>query len=487
MSRFGSFLALAVVAAGAGAGGYLAGQHNLSGHTAMQMVDEWFFDTPVNAEPLSRLAAQNPSGPVIYYRHPDGDAAYSATPRRTDDGRDYVAVLASEDVSFDDPAKETTKQANAERTDSGDRKVLYYRNPMGLPDTSPVPKKDSMGMDYLPVYAGEEATDGSTVKISAGKLQRAGVRTALAAKSAVTRPVKIPGTVMLDERRVSVISMRTEAFVEEVANITTGEAIGKGQPLVRLYAKEITAAGALYAADLKGGGDGPAASGSRQRLENLGVPEGTIAEIEKTRKAPISMTLTAPRDGLVLERAAVEGMMAEAGKTLFRIADVSTLWIVADVPEYDLNSIRTGDKAVVRIRSLIGKEFVGKVVLIYPEIQTQTRTGRIRIELTNPDGLLRSNMYAEVEIETGAAEPVVTVPDSAVIDTGDRQFVIVDRGEGSFEPRAVKIGMRGDSVAGIVEGITEGERVVVSANFLIDAESNLKAALSALAPAEAQP
>ncbi|MBA8910247.1 efflux RND transporter periplasmic adaptor subunit [Aminobacter ciceronei] len=485
MSRFGSFLALAVVAAGAGAGGYWTGQRNLSGLAVVQTVEEWFFDIPLRAEPSSN-AAQDPSGPVIYYRHPDGDAVYSATPRRTNDGRDYVAVLASEDVSFEDPVKGTAKQASAEGTDSGDRKVLYYRNPMGLPDTSPVPKKDSMGMDYLPVYEGE-ADDGSTVRISAGKLQRSGVRTALAARNAVTRPVKVPGTVTLDERRVSVVSTRTEAFVEQVADITTGETIRKGRPLMRLYAKEIATAGALYAADLKGGADGGAAAGSRQRLENLGVPPGTVAEIEKTRKAPISITLTAPRDGLVLERSAVEGMMAEAGKTLFRIADVSTMWVVADVPEYDLNAVRVGDKAVVRVRSLTGKEFVGKVVLIYPEIQAQTRTGQIRIELTNPDGLLRSNMYAEVEVETGAAEPVVTVPDSAIIDTGDRQFVIVDKGEGSFEPRVVKVGMRGDSVAGIMEGITEGERVVVSANFLIDAESNLKAALSALAPAETRP
>ena len=455
MSRLGSFLALAVVAAGAGAGGYWTGQRNLSGLAVIQTVEEWFFDIPVKAEPLSKLVTQTSSGPVIYYRHPDGDAAYSATPKSTDDGRNYVAVLASEDVSFDDPAQDTTSQAVAEGKDSGDRKVLYYRNPMGLPDTSPVPKKDAMGMDYLPVYEGE-ANDGSTVNISAGKLQRSGVRTVLAARSAVTRPVKVPGMVTLDERRVSVVSTRTEAFVEEVADITTGEAIGKGRPLVRLYAKEIAAAGALYAADLKGGADGAAAAGSRQRLENLGVPPGTIAEIEKTRKAPISMTLTAPRDGLVLERSAVEGMMAEAGKTLFRIADVSAMWVVADVPEYDVNAIREGDRAVVRVRSLTGKEFVGKVVLIYPEIQTQTRTGQIRIELTNPDGLLRSNMYAEVEVETGAAEPVVTVPDSAIIDTGDRQFVIVDKGEGRFEARAVKVGMRGEDVTGIMEGIAEG-------------------------------
>ncbi|TIL80666.1 MAG: efflux RND transporter periplasmic adaptor subunit, partial [Mesorhizobium sp.] len=197
--------------------------------------------------------------------------------------------------------------------------------------------------------------------------------------------------------------------------------------------------------------------------------------------------LMAPRNGVVLERMAVDGMMAEAGQTLFRIADVSTLWVMADVPEYELSSVRIGDKATVRIRSLPGKVFEGKVGLIYPEIQGQTRTARMRIELPNPDGLLLANMYAEVEIATGGTDPVVTVPDSAVIDTGDRQVVIVDKGKGSFEPRDVKIGMRGEGMTEIMEGIAEGERIVVSANFLIDAESNLKAALSALTPAEAQP
>jgi len=195
----------------------------------------------------------------------------------------------------------------------------------------------------------------------------------------------------------------------------------------------------------------------------------------------------APRSGVVLERMAVDGMMAEAGETLFRIADVSTVWVMADVPEYELASVRLGDKATVRIRSIPGKMFEGKIDLIYPEIQGQTRTARLRIELPNPDGLLLANMYAEVEIATGTAAPVITVPDSAVLDTGDRQIVIVDKGEGSFEPRPVKIGARGEGMTEIMEGIAEGDRVVVSANFLIDAESNLKAALSALTPAETQP
>ncbi|MGE0280450.1 MAG: efflux RND transporter periplasmic adaptor subunit [Rhizobiaceae bacterium] len=483
MKRLGSFLTLAVLAAGAGAGGYSAGQYDLSVSAVVQMI-EANIGRPLRSEPMPTVAGLAPSGPVIYYRHPDGDPAYSSTPKRTEDGRDFVAVLASEDVSFE--VRPDIKSAGGEAAARGERKILYYRNPMGLPDTSPTPKKDSMGMDYIPVFEGA-ADDGSTVKVSAGTLQRTGVKTALATRGAIKRPVRVPATVTLDERRVSVVSTRTEAFLEEVADVTTGEAIEKGRPLVRFYAREIAQAGALYAADLKSGAGRNAAAGSLQRLENLGVPRGAIAEIEKTKKVPLSVTLTAPRNGVVLERMAVDGMMAEAGQTLFRIADVSILWVMADVPEYELSSVGIGDKATVRIRSLPGKVFEGKVGLIYPEIQGQTRTARIRIELPNPDGLLLANMYAEVEIATGGTDPVVTVPDSAVIDTGDRQVVIVDKGEGSFEPRDVKIGMRGDGMAEIMEGLAEGEKVVVSANFLIDAESNLKAALSALMPAKAQP
>lgn len=191
-----------------------------------------------------------PSGPVIYYRHPDGEAAYSATPATTEDGRAFVAVLASEDVSFEEPAEAALPASDA---GAGERVILYYRNPMGLPDTSPVPKLDSMGMDYIPVYAGED-DDGATVTVSAGKQQRTGVKTALATRSAIARPVNVPGTVVLDERRISVVSIRTEAFIEEVADVTSGSMIAQGKPLVRFYAKEVAAAGALYAADVKSGG-----------------------------------------------------------------------------------------------------------------------------------------------------------------------------------------------------------------------------------------
>jgi Cu(I)/Ag(I) efflux system membrane fusion protein len=482
-----SGLALTLMAA-AGAAGYWAGDRGLAllGNPSTQAL-ALLGARPVAAEVTVGLTeVAEPTGPVIYYRDPDGRPAYSAVPRRSDDGRAFIAVRASEDVSFDAaPAMAAADDAPpASAEGPATRRILYYRNPMGLPDTSPVPKKDSMGMDYIPVFEGA-GDDGSIVKISPGRLQQTGVRTEVAARQAVLRPVVVPGTVELDERLVVVVATRADAFVEEIANITTGDRVKTGQPLVRFYSPEITTAGAQYLTELKTDAGSSRLGGARQRLENLGVPAAAIAEIERTRKAPLTVTWTAPRDGVVLERNAVDGMMAAAGDVLFRIADISRVWVLADVPEYDLAAVRLGTPATVRVRSHPDVRFDGKVSVIYPQVSMQTRTTRVRIELANPKGLLLPNMYADVEIATGNHEPVIAVPDSAVIDTGTRQVVILDRGEGRFEPREVKVGLRGAGIVEIRDGVAEGDRVVVAANFLIDAESNLKAALSVLTAPEA--
>ena len=487
MSVLGKTLMVGLIAGSAGFAGIWAGDQGLAPADIPAWVrgsGTWLFGTDAEAmvsKSLETSLMAAPEGAVIYYRHPD-QAAYSSQPTKTSDGRDYLAVLASQDITFD-PLAEPAETAPA--LVPTEKRILYYRNPMGLPDTSPSPKKDSMGMDYLPVYDAEDA-DGSTVTVSAGKIQRTGVKTTLATLSSISQPILVPGVVEHDERKVSVISLRTDAFVEQVADVTTGAPIKAGQPLVTLYAKEFASAGAQYAADLNNGGKAKAA-GSLQRLLNLGVPAGMISQIEETGKPPISVTLLAPQDGVVLERMAVDGMMAEAGETLFRIADASTVWIIADVPEYELASVQRGAAATVRFRSLPGRAFTGKVDEIYPEIQAETRTAKIRVELPNPDGAMIAHMYADVEIASGRAAPVVAVPDSAVIDSGDRQVVIVDLGEGRFEPRDVAVGQRGAGMVEIMQGVAEGETVVVSANFLIDAESNLKAALSALVPANLAP
>jgi membrane fusion protein, copper/silver efflux system len=457
-------LALAAVLAAGGAG-YWAGHRGI----ALLGLRNW-------RGIEDSLAANEPAGagPVIYYQDPDRKPVYSAEPRRTADGRPFRAVHASEDVSFE------------EKQPAEKGRILYYRNPMGLPDTSPVPRKDSMGMDYLPVHEGEASEDG-IIKLSPGRIQRSGVRSEPVRRQTITQTVRVPGVVQLDERRISVVAIRADAFVQEVAPVTTGDRVAKGTRLARIYSPEISTAGAQFITELNAAARGVPEGGARQRLENLGVPAEIIAEIERSRKVPPTVNWSAPRDGIVLERNVSDGMKMAAGSSLFRLADISTIWVLADVPERDLAQIRIGASAVARLRGRPDMAFEGRVGVIYPQIAEATRTAKVRIELANPDGVLLPNMYADVEIGAGDANLELAVPRSAVIDSGTRSVVILDRGEGRFEPREVKLGRHGDGMVAIAEGVSESDRVVVSANFLIDAESNLKAALSGFAQPETKP
>jgi Cu(I)/Ag(I) efflux system membrane fusion protein len=433
--------------------------------------------SPVRAAAIMPASAQEAAG-VIYYRHPDGLPNYSLTPARTTDGRDYRPVLKDADISFD-----LSGDAPAAIDMPKMRKLKYYRNPMGLPDTSPVPKKDSMGMDYIAVYDDEDADDGS-VKISVGKLQKAGVRSEQVERRALNVPIRAPGVIELDERRVSIVSLRFEGFIQSVENVTTGQHVHKGQPLMRVYSPALSSAAAEYVSVLGSKGTSgitsQAIKGTKQRLENLGMSEQAVADIERTRELALSVPWLSPQDGEILERAAVNGMRAAPGAVLFRIADHEVVWAIADIAERDLGLIAIGQKVSVRPRAYPDRSFTGEVALIYPHMNAQTRTARIRIELPNPDGLLRPDMYADVEIATGSESPVLTVSSSAVIDSGQRQLVLLDKGDGRFEPRTVKLGRRGDGRVEITEGLNQDDKVVVTANFLIDAESNLKAALQGL-------
>ena len=476
MSR-SAWLAATLAALAAGGTGYWAGREGSPVpalvERALTELVHWMPDHGAKPAPAPVKAA----GPVVYYQDPDGKPAYAPEPARTADGRAYRAVHASEDVHFD-PDEHAVEMPSSMAMDGPagrqgrTKRVRFYRNPMGLPDTSPVPKKDSMGMDYIPVYEGED-TDAGIVNISPGKIQRTGVRSEVAGRRVLSRPVRAPGTVEEDERRISVISMRTDAFIEKVEGVTTGDHVHKGQPLLRLFSPEMNAAAAQYLT-------GIGYEGARRRLENLGIPPEVIDEIERTRKVPATITWSAPRDGVVVERNISDGMRAKSGDTLFRIVDHTRVWVLVDVTERDLAAVAEGQQATVRARTFPDRTFTGTVTRIYPHLAMGTRTARLRIELPNPNGDLRPGMYADVEIATGTDKPVVAVPDDAVIDTGAKQVVLVDKGEGRFEPRPIKVGARGDGYVEIREGIAPGDRVVTSANFLIDAESNLKAALQAL-------
>lgn len=336
-------------------------------------------------------------------------------------------------------------------------------------------------MDYIAVFEGE-ADDNGTVKVSPGKLQRTGVRSVEATLSPIVRRLRVPGTVTLDERRVRMVAMRTDAFVESVADVTTGDRVREGEPLFQFFSKDIAAAAAELVTQQE-----TSAKGGALKLRNFGLSDDVVEGIRRSRKVPDRLDFDAPVSGVVLERIAMPGMMAETGQTLFRIADTSRIWVVAEVPESQLDAVADGAKATVTVRSLPGRTFMGTVAVIYPEIRTETRTAKVRVELDNQHGALLANMFADVAIEGGKVQPVVTVPDTAVIDKGDRQVVFLDLGDGRFEPRNVKTGLRGDGRVEITEGVKTGDRVVVAANFLLDAESNLTSALNSMTSEEAKP
>jgi len=433
------------------------------------------------AMPSIMPSAKAAEGGAIYYQDPDGKPLYSATPKKTPDGRDWRAVPADADVNLNGP-EETSADKKAAETKS-ERRIKFYRNPMGLADTSPTPKKDSMGMDYIPVYEGEDSDDGS-VRLSPGRIQRSGAKSEPVMRQSVRSVIRVPGTIQLDERRVSVVTLRFEGFIESVANVTTGDHVQKGQPLMNVYSPAISSAAAEYLSAISVGATGKELKGARRRLENLAMPEPAMKEIERTREISLSIPWLAPQDGEILERNAVNGMRAAPGDVLFRIADHQIVWALLDVAERDLSQVAIGAKATIRPRALAGHTFTGTVALIYPHLNARTRTARIRVEVPNPDEVLRAEMYVDAEIETGTREAVLAVPESAILDSGARQVVLIDKGDGRFEPREITSGRRGAGYVEIVKGVAEGEAVVTSANFLIDAESNLKAALKGFVGAD---
>src|SRR5215813_3320693 len=423
----------------------------------------------------------------LYYQDPSGKPDYSPAPKKDAQGRDYVPVYEDTDAS------PTPANAPAPPAPAGERKILYYRNPMGLPDTSPVPKKDSMGMDYIPVYAdeGSGAVPG-TVAISPERIQMLGVRTEAVTRRSMAHTVRAVGTVAADERRIGVVNPKFEGWIEKLLVNTTGQAVRRGEALLEVYSPDLVLAQREYlvarsASAEMAHADAMARDNARAiadaalaRLKNWDISADQLARLQRTGIATRTLTLRAPIAGVVMDKQALEGLHFAAGDMLYRIADLSTVWLLAEVYEQDLAQIRPGDAARIAVQAYPGRVFEGRVAFVYPTVNAQTRTAKVRIEVPNPDLLLKTDMYATVEI----AAPVSSTAESGtvstvVLSTAGRQTVLVDRGEGRFEPRSIKLGAHAGGYAAVLEGLREGEKVVTGANFLIDAESNLRAALQA--------
>ena len=414
---------------------------------------------------------------ILYYRDPTGAPFWSATPKNDSQGRAYLPVYDEAEPKFDPPPLVMLNPKQSER------KILFYRNPMGLPDTSPVPKKDSMGMDYIPVYEGDEPSGGKTIKVSLDRIQRSGVRTETVEPRVLVRSVRGVGSIAIDESRQTIVTMRSDGYVEDLFVNKTGQTVQAGQPLFRVYSQDIQQALAELIV-VTGHGQATQAQdrfridGTMRRLRNLGVPESLIREVRERGVDTRTIDWPAPATGTVVSKRVVNGQQAKAGDELYRIVDLSQVWVIADVAEGDLADIKLGTRATVTFRAYRSQPVEGVVAFIYPDVRTETRTVRVRIEVPNPDGRLKTDMYADVVFHVNAGLlPVTGVPTSAVIDNGTLQIVLVAKSDGRFEPRPVKLGRRGDGYVEVVDGLAAGEEIVTTATFLIDAESNLQTAL----------
>ncbi len=319
-------------------------------------------------------------------------------------------------------------------------------------------------------------------------MQKLGVKTEPAVSRELARTVRAVGRLQPDERRIVTVTTRFEGYIEKLLVNATGQPVKRGQPLMEVYSPELVSAQEEYLIAWKGretlrngteeslAGVDQLAEAALQRLRNWEISSAQLQQLQREGKVTRTLTLYSPANGVVLEKTAQQGMRFMPGETLFRIADLSTVWLIADVFEQDLERVQLGQPVKISVDAYPEREFSGEVSYIYPTLSPQTRTAQVRVEMSNPDGLLKPDLYASVQLNSGGGM-ALTVPDSAVIDSGKRQVVLVQREEGLFEPREVTLGRRSDGYAEVLQGVSEGEQVVVRANFLIDAESNLQTAL----------
>jgi Cu(I)/Ag(I) efflux system membrane fusion protein len=401
------------------------------------------------------------------------------------------------EFSVEASSRDTASPSASPAANDDRGRILYYRNPMGLPDTSPVPKKDSMGMDYIPVYENDVAETDGSIRVSPGKIQALGVTSTAVERRMLESGIKAFGTVVLDESRVWLITTKIAGWIETLHVSETGVEVEKGAALFELFSPQLYDLELEYViAASAGSGTGSSLdptmdrikSAALQRLRNWGVPESELARLDAERVPSRTLQISAPARGRILERMGLPGMRIEAGEPIYRVADLSTVWVIAEVDEKDISAISSGLETKVEIPAFPGEAFTGTVKLIYPEIDPETRRVRVRIDIPNADERLRPGMLAEVNITALlTAAPAIVVPDSAVLDSGKRQIVLIDLGNGRYQPRPVQLGLSAGGFREVIDGVSVGERVVTSANFLLDSESNLQAALNALAAGATQP
>ena len=369
--------------------------------------------------------------------------------------------------------------------------ILYWVAPMDPNFRQPGPGKSPMGMDLIPVYAGQEPSgDPSEVSLSAAEINAIGVRTALARMTNVAPKIETVGFVGYDEHLTSHVHTRVEGWIERFEVRAMGDRVEKDQVLFDLFSPLVAAAtGDLIRAAEDG--DPRILDAARNKLMSHGMSARQIAEIEATRQLARNVEIVAPQDGIVIALEAADGMYLQPGTRAFSITNLSQVWLIVDVFERDISRLSEDMTAVASFEHLPGRVFEGRIDYIYPELDPRTRTLPVRLRFDNADGLLRPGMFGNVSLVPNATHEVLTVPSEAVIRTGSAERVILKTGEGTFRPRLVTTGLRDSFGEGgrteILQGLSPGEEVVASAQFLIDSESALSAGFMRMAPTDEEP
>jgi Cu(I)/Ag(I) efflux system membrane fusion protein len=393
------------------------------------------------------------------------------------------------------PMRTEAPSPDAGGTSDGGREILFYRNPMDPTITSPVPAKDEMGMDYVPVYADEAEgmTDGPSVRIDPAVVQNMNVLTQVVDRGDLSREIRTVGYLEYDQQKMVSVTTKYAGWIEKVYVNYVGEPVAKGQPLFEVYSPELlqteqdllsaiqfakrmenaTEDARLRARNL--------VEASRQRLDYWDVTAEQIQKLEETGKVFRTLTVVAPARGVVMKRMpGLEGMATRPGMELFHIADLSSLWLSVEAFEDQIAWLKVGSEAEVTLSYFPGETFLGRVRYIEPQVNEKTRTVPLKLEVPNPGGRLRAGMYATVRFQPTVARDAVLVPSLAVLRTGQRNLVVVAEKDGRFSPREVRLGSEGEGRVEVLSGLEAGERIVTSAQFLIDSESNLREAVQKL-------
>ncbi|NIR48233.1 efflux RND transporter periplasmic adaptor subunit [candidate division KSB1 bacterium] len=407
-----------------------------------------------------------------------------------------LTPLKSEATARADTPSDRTEEEHDEMMEElgvakEDKKILYWRAPMDPTYISDKPGKSPMGMDLVPVYEGEGPPAGSAITIDPVTVQNMGVRTAEVKRQPFYRIIRTVGHIDYNEEKLYNINLKFSGWIERLYVDRTGDPVRKGQPLLKIYSPDLVATQEEYLLAYKNhqkvaesafeevsGGAGRLLEAARQRLKYWDITPEQIEELEKSGTIQKTLTIYSPADGIVIHKNAVEGAYAREGMDLFRIADLSTVWVLAHIFEYELPWVKVGQMVKMELPYIPGKVFRGRVDYIYPFLHAKTRDIRIRLVFENPTLQLKPEMYANITIESRVGDNELVIPSEAVIRTGTRNLVFIDLGNGRFRPQEVVLGPEGEKgLVEVVAGLEEGQRIVTSAQFLLDSESRLREAI----------